>query len=246
VKVFIDESECRRSGFYYIGGLLCDERAELAVQECLDRIASSISAEIGQCPEEIEFHGYEVCHGEGGWAPLSGNIQRRIEIWMELARCVASAEAKFFVKAVRHGCLVVRGNHELTLLYLLEAVQRKQGLAVGKGAVTIHCDEINIQEEIRREFYAAQKFGTGGWRSSRLELFAGSIEFHNSRDFRAIQAVDMLLYAYRRKLYYEHLIINGRNLSHGKKMELKALKRIYNIFKSQASVLPNYEPRPLL
>lgn len=246
MRLFVDESECRQSQRYYIGALLCGDSQVAAISKALNDLAAICAPELGLCPDEAEFHGYEVCQGMGAWSPLHKHIERRIDVCTQFAKLIGAINAKFYVKAVRQNLLQVRGDHEITLLYLLEEIDRqsrREGIPV--GAISIACDQINIQALIRRGYASARQYGTGGWKPTRLESFADHIEFIDSRASRQIQAVDMILYFYRRIKFYEFQIADGKSLNKNKMLELKALRRLLSCFAACMHVCPTWHPAAL-
>lgn len=243
--LFIDESECKKSQRYYVGGLLCSAEQLSKIVVDLDDLAGSISGRLRLPPDAIELHGYEICHAAKQWSPLENDVQKRIELYLSAVRAINLAGTPFFIKPVRQNILAIRGDHEMALLYLLEEVDRRceaQGLP--KGAVQIICDKINIQTQIQNSYLLARLHSTRGWKPRNLEWFAETLRFQDSKTHRLIQAVDLLLYAHCRKHYFEHQIADGVSFSREKRLELKALRRICNSFSPITNQLPMFQPPP--
>jgi hypothetical protein len=245
MHLFIDESECRKSQRYYVGGLLCSEgQAEQIAQDLL-ALAKDCECLLGLSAEEIEFHGYEICHAAKQWEPMAEQVLDRIDIYLRATRTVGSYGTSFFIKPVRQNMLAIRGDHEMALLYLLEEVDRQcETMGLEKGSIQVVCDKINIQTKIQNSYLLARNNGTGGWKSRKLEWLANRLSFLDSREHRLIQAVDILLFAHCRTHYFEHQIADGVLLSKNKRRELKALKKIRSSFSSVTQQLPIFEPPP--
>ena len=243
--LFIDESECKESQRYYVGGLLCSEEQVATTCASLANLASSLQFHLGLAPQEIEFHGYEICHGAKQWKPLANEIQFRINTYLVATKAISTAQPTFFIKPVRQNRLTIRGNHEMALLYLLEEVDRFcEAASLQKGSVKIICDKINIQSKLENSYLNARINTTKGWKPRSLSWFSEKLLFVDSRSHRLIQAVDLLLFAHCRTRFFEHQIADGAALSRNKKRELKALKRICGTFQSITRSLPIFEPQP--
>lgn len=243
--LFVDESECKKSQRYYVGGLLCSDEQVAKTRASLAGIAKSLQFYLGLAPEEIEFHGYEICHGEKQWKPLENDIQFRIDTYLAATKAISAAQATFFIKPVRQNRLTVRGDHEMALLYLLEEVDRFcEAASLPAGSVQIICDKINIQSKLENSYLSARVNTTKGWKPRSLSWFLEKLLFVDSRSHRLIQAVDLLLFAHCRTRFFEHQIADGAVLSRNKKRELKALKRICGSFQAITHSLPIFEPQP--
>lgn len=243
--LFIDESECRKSQRYYVGGLLCSQEQIHQIAEALTGLARDFEEHLSLPAESIELHGYEICHAAKQWKPLETEIQRRIELYFSAVSAINHAGASFFIKPVRQNILAIRGEHEMALLYLLEEVDRRcqeRGLPI--GSVQVICDKINIQTQIQNSYLLARINSTGGWKPRRLEWLRDRLSFEDSRDHRLIQAVDLLLFAHCRRRFFEHQLADGATLSRNKKRELKTLRKICDSFESITNQLPMFEPTP--
>jgi hypothetical protein len=243
--LFIDESECRNSQRYYVGGLLCSEVQVCQVAEALTALARDFEEDLCLPVDGIELHGYEICHAKKQWKPLEIEIQKRIDLYLSAVTAINLAGVSFFMKPVRQKRLAIRGDHEMALLYLLEEVDRRcEGKGLPKGSVRVICDKINIQTEIQNSYILARVNSTRGWKPRKLEWLGDRLLFEDSRDHRLIQAVDLLLFAHCRKRFFEYQIADGAMFSTKKKRELKALRRICDAFESITNQLPMFEPTP--
>lgn len=243
--LFIDESECRKSQRYYVGGLLCSEEQIHQIAEALTDLLRDFEEHLSLPADGIELHGYEICHAARQWEPLATEIQKRIDLYFSAASAINLAGASFFIKPVRQNILAIRGDHEMALLYLLEEVDRRcEGKGFPKGSVQVICDKINIQTQIQNSYLLARINSTRGWKPRKLEWLGDRLSFEDSRDHRLIQAVDLLLFAHCRTRFFDHQLADGATLSRNKKRELKALRKICASFASITNQLPMFEPTP--
>jgi hypothetical protein len=243
--LFVDESECKKSQRYYVGGLLCTDEQLSRISVDLEGLASSIEAQLRLPADAIELHGYEICHAEKQWKHLAHDVQKRIEFYFSAVYAINLAGTPFFIKPVRQNVLAVRGDHEMALIYLLEEVDRRcESQGIPKASVQVICDKINIQTQIQNSYLLARLNSTRGWKPRKLEWFTETLRFEDSKNNRLIQAVDLLLYAHCRKHFFEHQIADGVSFPREKRLELKALRRICNSFAPITNQLPMFEPAP--
>lgn len=245
MHLFIDESECKKSQRYYVGGLLCSDEQIRKITEALTSLASRFEDYLCLPASGIELHGYEICHAADQWEPLADEIQKRIDLYFSAVSAINLAGASFFIKPVRQKMLAIRGDHEMALLYLLEEVDRRcEAKGLSKNSVQVVCDKINIQAKIQNSYLLARINSTRGWKPRKLEWLGERLCFEDSRDHRLIQAVDLLLFAHCRTHFFEHQLADGVSLSKKKKLELKALKRICSTFAPITNQLAMFEPTP--
>ncbi len=133
----------------------------------------------------------------------------------------------------------------MALLYLLEEVDRRcEAKGFPTGSVQVICDKINIQAEIQNSYLLARINSTRGWKPRKLQWLVDRLCFEDSKDYRLIQAVDLLLFAHCRTRFYEYQLADGVSLTRLKKRELKALRRICASFAPITQQLPIFEPTP--
>lgn len=230
---------------YYVGGLLCSETQVGQISENLLELARGLERPLGLPAEDIEFHGYEICHANKQWKPLAKDVQDRVDLYISATKAINSYGAPFFIKPVKLNMLAIRGEHEMALLYLLEEVDRRcEKLGLERGSIQVICDKIGIQKKIQESYLSARIYGTRGWKPRKLEWFTEKLSFLDSRDHRLIQAVDLLLFAHCRSNYLQHQLANGSILDRAKKKDFKAQRRICESFGSITEQLPTFEPTP--
>ncbi|PZF10031.1 hypothetical protein DEJ25_13270 [Curtobacterium sp. MCPF17_011] len=197
---YVDESYDK--DFYFIGAAVGTQEQWDRVEAAFDAIRN-IAAELHGTPSDAELHGHELMGGKGPWRSLRGKHREAAGIYLTALRAARSVGIRYLFRGVDVGRLNARYSypdppHDVTLGHLLERIEdytigRKQ-----TEQTIVVADEIATQTEHQRAFAGYQRFGTAGYRSSRLNWISAPINFASSKGSDGLQAVDLATYVYFR------------------------------------------------
>jgi hypothetical protein len=91
--------------------------------------------------------------------------------------------------------------HSVTLSHLIERVDECAKQA-GELALLI-ADEVDGQNDYRRELWGYQRFWTPGYRARKITAIVDTIHFAPSSASRLLQAADLIAYMARRRIHVE-------------------------------------------
>lgn len=200
LTAFVDESY-QQNQWYFISACVMDDTAEMKLSASLKSILEDV-ADLGISPD-AEFHGYDIFHGSGDWAPLSGQIRRAIKIYSDVVDAVAESGAIVFFSGVHSAKLVKRYGplafhpHEVVMHNILgsldEFLERKD------QRVKVVADKVQEQSLREKRMADFKAKGTMGYKSRTLERIFFPFEWAPSSRYRGLQASDVLLFMYQRE-----------------------------------------------
>ena len=124
---YLDESY--NSAYYWMVAVLVDcDRAKDLEDSLNESIRSSCGKHLGWVPAGIEYHGYELFHGEKEWAPLKSKPRARISIYADALRALAAGGVQVILRGVDRKAHAARysdpwGAHEVVLWHLMERIE---------------------------------------------------------------------------------------------------------------------------
>jgi hypothetical protein len=197
---YVDESYTKER--YFIAALLVPDTQASSLARALDRIVEEACYTYGQIDSRAELHGYDLVSGKGDWLRLAPQIRVRIGIYNKALQAIADHDVSVIIRSVdipRLDRRYASGHdhpHSIVLTHLLERIDECAG-AKGELALVI-ADEVNDQDDYRRDLWDYQRSGTWGYRSSKLTRIVDTIHFAPSRASRLVQAADLIAYMARR------------------------------------------------
>lgn len=201
---YLDESY--NQDFYFIGAAIMtqDQWGELEDRYALIRRRAADDYGV---PSTVELHGHELMGGSGNWKPLRGRHREAANIYAAALHAAEAVGVHYLFRGVDVQKLNARYRypdqpHSIVLSHLLERVNeyRRDLHSTDMEQVIIVADEISTQDEHKRQFESYQAIGTPGYRSSKLDLISAPIQFASSASSIGLQAIDLAVYLYRRRL----------------------------------------------
>lgn len=201
---FVDESYDDRD--YHVAALVIPPASLHLLDQGMAR-ASRYATEKFGIPHDAELHGYEIMSGRAGWKSIRGKYSVASSIYMQALEGIRDSGAKVFIRGVNIPRLNERYKypdppHQLALQHVLERVDI-HAKPLGKK-VYVYADEVPDQARHARIMELYSKVGTPGFRTSTLATIQHPIESRPSCDVPALQAVDLVVYLYRRMYFHDH------------------------------------------
>ena len=196
LAAFVDESYTDPEDVFALACLLVDGPSLARLCAGLDAV---IEAAAGYgVSATAELHAYEMFHGKGEWAALSGKARAQVALYKRATEAIRSSGAELLVRSTRPSKLRSKSPHEITLRYLIEELDR---VAEGRGDhVLVICDAVSEGPQHRADLRHNKQSGTGGYKSRRLGRILDTMHFADSRDSRGLQAADLVAFLHRRRL----------------------------------------------
>lgn len=199
---YIDKSQ--RSGCYMIGAAVTDQATWEIAEDRLDALRHEV-AEMFSLPHDIEFHGHPLMQGKQDWSPMKGRHRENGEIYLKALSVFDDLAVSF----IFHGIDIARQRaryknpwppHSVCMTFALESLNDFARSRNGE-AVTVKCDETSYEHELSRRFENDRRYGTFGYRHSRLEHITSPLNFCSSADTSALQIIDLALYVWQRSAW---------------------------------------------
>jgi hypothetical protein len=193
---YVDESSTKT--WYTMAALLVDGPAAVALTEALDRVATAAATAYG-LSRGVELHGHEIFHGKGEWSGVP--VRARVGVFDDVIEAVAGQDVHVIARAMDILGQRARYNrperpHTVVLQHLLERVDECV-TNLGEYALVI-ADEVEGQARHRTDLSVYKEVGTVGYRSRKLTRIVDTLHFAPSNASRLVQAVDVIVFLYRR------------------------------------------------
>ncbi|MGP5082567.1 DUF3800 domain-containing protein [Corynebacterium variabile] len=197
LHAFIDESEFG-AHYFILGALIVRDENLEAMNHALDEILAEYAASTEFVRPDAELHGYDMMQQKGDWDGVP--LRLASSVYARAMKVIDQYAEAFYVECidrVRQAERYVRlYNHRSTAIgYILERVH-EYAHRLNEHAVT-YLDDHYTAPAGRKEFIQYKSLGTFGYRSSRLDRI-DEMDFHDSREFRGLQAADLCTYIYNR------------------------------------------------
>lgn len=198
---YLDESST--TTHYFIGALIVDETAAVAIRASLDEVARSAAHAMPQMPEILELHAYPMFHFKEEWAAFAPTPRAGISVYNQAVKAIAREGVRFLSRGVTNlAAIQTRYTdpwppHRIALQHTLERLDRF-GAQLGEQILVI-CDDISDPNLHRAHLRSYQLHGTPGYRSSRLPHILDTVHFAPSKHSRLLQAVDLLTFMHQRR-----------------------------------------------
>lgn len=200
--VYIDETGTSgKQPFLTIAAAIVDEEMVQPLAGGLRRVAMT---QLGWLPEDFEFHGREVWHGEKHWsgkqpAELIAAYEAALSLLDSYDIWIAHATINKPALHVRYEGAADRNAYRLALQFLLEKVDK---LAVGKKVLV--ADEAKEQELRAVKMVAdMQEWGGGEVPGRQLQTVIDSLHFVSSHASLGVQMADLVAYILQRSRHKE-------------------------------------------
>jgi hypothetical protein len=187
---------------YFIAALLVPDGEASSLTEALDKVVREAYLEHGRIEKTTELHGAEIVNSKGDWKRLKSNLEARIEVYNAALQAIADHDVAIIFRHVDIVGLDKRypsGHdhpHSIVLTHLIERVD-EYAESVGQTALLI-ADEVDGQDDYRRELWQYQRSATWGYRSRKITQVVDTLHFAPSSSSRLVQAADLLAFLVRR------------------------------------------------
>lgn len=171
--VYMDESYTR--DLYWIAALVCPEHVVRPLTEALDRVVLEAAEAYRGVHPHIELHGYDLFQGKGDWKVLAAMPRARIGVYHDAFAAIASFDVDIIIRGMdvkrqRERYVQPEEPHAVVLEHLLERINDcSRGYHRGQPVLVI-ADEVDQQDQYRRNLWHFQRFTTTGYRARRLTV----------------------------------------------------------------------------
>ncbi|RLY93773.1 DUF3800 domain-containing protein [Kocuria tytonicola] len=196
---FVDESY--QQDHYYIGCMVLDLDQYMDLCERFEDLGRHVAEKYGVDPD-IEFHGHPMMQGRKEWQCLRGQVHESVSLYRQAMRHIQAVGARVIIEGVDVARLNARYRYpdppyEITLRHALEKTNDLTE-RMGYDSCLVRADMISKHQDFREAIEGYTRVGTPGYKSQRLERIEQPIEWFDSAQERGIQAVDLVVYMYRR------------------------------------------------
>ena len=197
---YVDESRDRgQTGHHYFVGLLADGDAVSRAEAALEKIAEQ-AWDDGLARWGTELHAAEIFNGTKAWQ--RGSIQQRVD----LLDATLSVIGDVGIEVIARGANMQRfaknypgaDPYRWEFSNLLERLNERLR-TLGDYGLVISDQQTEHREGIQRDVANSKQYGTGGYRSQKLERILDTAHFVDSKLSRMIQLADMAAFILRRR-----------------------------------------------
>jgi Protein of unknown function (DUF3800) len=192
---YVDESYTKER--YFLAALLVPDSEANSLTAALSGVVMDAAMDHGSLRSSAELHGYDIVSAKGDWARLATKIRVRIGVYNKAMQAIADHDVKVIVRSVDIVGLQDRyphpdHPHSVTLNHLIERVD-EYAASVQELTIMI-ADEVDGQDEYRRDLWQYQQSGTRGYRKRQITRVVDTIHFAPSSSSRLVQAADLIAY----------------------------------------------------
>lgn len=199
--VFTDESYVK-NGIYFVAASVVRKDVSPALAKDMRELLEGLS--IHGMSVDAEFHGYEMFHGEGDWAPLFDKPRLRIYAFRQLLQIMATHNVDVFIQGVNENALNIKYGHaafhphEVSMHNLL--CRLDEDLRPREHKILVVADKIHEQDAREARMADFQKYGTMGWNSCKLARISFPFIWADSKAHHELQIADVALFIHQRKV----------------------------------------------
>ncbi|GGF39760.1 DUF3800 domain-containing protein [Subtercola lobariae] len=194
---YLDES-ARNDDFYFMGTVVVDDEAIVAIETSLDHIGEMISADVPGFDASTEFHGYEMFHGEGAWKNVP--LGWRVKACKLLSKTLVNSGARYLLRGIDVNAQKARyrnpfAPHNVCTAHTFETIEMilaKDNHAESMALVV--ADEHHSAPDSRRNLRNFKASSVFGYTSRQCERIADTIYFGPSHSSRLLQLSDVATY----------------------------------------------------
>jgi hypothetical protein len=199
--VFTDESYVK-NGIYFVAASVVRKAKSPELAKDMRELLEELS--IHGMSVDAEFHGYEMFHGEGDWAPLFKKPRLRIHAFRRLFQIMATHNVDVFIQGVHEGALNIKYGqaafhpHEVSMHNLL--CRLDEDLRPREHQIVVVADKIHEQDAREARMANFQKYGTMGWNACKLARISFPFVWADSKSHHELQIADVALFIHQRKV----------------------------------------------
>jgi hypothetical protein len=202
---YVDESFNKKN--FVLGSMLVEPDDVHALSVKLDELAATAAWDY-KLPHDVEFHGYEMFHGEQSWSPMKQQVRARIGVYRKMIDIILAHRVIFIFQCIAEEPLRERqartaypenfSSSQVAWSFLLQKISQH---AIDRETQTlVIADEIAEDEARRRALADYRRSGTpGSYLKSKLPGILDTIHFAPSKHSRLLQAIDCMLFIYLRR-----------------------------------------------
>lgn len=194
---YVDESH--DALFHYHGGVLVTGEAARAMERDLDAIVDRAHSN-DACDWRAELHGVKLFHMTGEWAKATPD--QAVAIYTECLDLLSKHGAEVIARgtdlvkfAKTYGS---KDPYDWQFSNVLERVNERLRARQEHGLV-IADQQHEYREILQVDLANAKQYGTGGYRSSKLERIVDTAHFVDSKRSRLVQLADLVTFLLRRR-----------------------------------------------
>ena len=198
---FIDESE-RNDSHYFMSALLGDYENLQSLGGELEEVVEKHSRALPILNRGFEIHACDIMGGHGDYRKVP--VRLRIAIMDDVFTAISSANVKLFISGInihRHLAREYSIHYparEMAFAWLLERLNEHAVSLGPRHVVNIYADNHHTAPQAALKLGEYRRWGTKGYRSSRLGRIVDPLIFCDSKEYRALQASDAVTYLYNR------------------------------------------------
>jgi hypothetical protein len=196
---YLDESAS--NDHYFIAALIVPEVAAAPLTAALDAVVADAARSYG-VPADTELHGHEIFQARGPWEPFAKEPRIRIGVYNHAFQAIGDHDVRLIlrgmnVKRQRERYTQPDKPHSVVLAHVLERVD-EYAARQGELALVI-ADEVEGQNDYRRDLWSFQRKATWGYRSRQLTRIVDTMHFVPSHHSRLVQGADLVAFLHRRR-----------------------------------------------
>lgn len=205
---YVDESFNDR--FHYVSALLINDEVINETQAQLRALVTAAAKSWG-VPADAELKGYDIFHGEGGFAAMHAVPRARVALYRNVLQTLADAGCWVVLRGVDKEGLSRRyvypeHPHRVTMTHLIERVDSFcKSIHGGDFNALIVADEHHeTQSVLLRDLVTYQDSGTWGYLAKKITKVVDTIHFVSSHTNALVQGADMVSFlTFRAKTHTE-------------------------------------------
>jgi len=196
---YLDESYTKKR--YLIAALMVPDAQARSLIAALDKVVEDAAWDYS-VSTEAELHAHDIFAGKGDWQRMAQMIRARIGVYNKAIQAIADHGVTVIIRSVNVPGLDRRypsGHdhpHSVVLTHLIERVD-EYAACVGERTLLI-ADEVNGQNDYRRDLWLYQRSHTWGYRARQINHVVDTIHFAPSSSSRLVQAADLVAFLARR------------------------------------------------
>lgn len=192
LHAFIDESESN-ADYFFLSALIVKDENLPALNQALDDLMTQYGATTA-VPADAELHGHDMMQQSCDWDGLP--LKLCSSVYLKAMGIINQHAEALYIECIDRNAQAQRYkilyNHRTVCIgYILERINEFAHRR--NETATVYLDDHYTADEGRKEFVNYQQCGTFGYKSSKLARIV-SMDFHDSREYRGLQAADLCTY----------------------------------------------------
>lgn len=192
LHAFVDESESN-ADYFFLSALIVKDEKLPDLNTALDDLIAQYAATTA-VPNDAELHGHDMMQQTCDWEGLP--LKLCSSVYLKAMGIINKYAEVLYIECIDRKTQAQRYryvyNHRTVCIgYILERIN--EFAQSRRDTATVYLDDHYTAEEGRKEFVHYRQNGTFGYKRSKLQQIA-SMDFHNSREYRGLQAADLCTY----------------------------------------------------